>query len=405
MMRHATEPNAARLTELDWVRFAAFGLLVLYHVGMYYVSWSWHVKSPRPVPGLEAWMLLLNPWRLPLLFVVSGAATALMAAGGRPLARPRSLRLLLPLALGMVLVVPPQAYLEAQQRFGYGGGYGEFLRLYFTGYRGFCDRAGCLVLPTWNHLWFLPYLWLYTMLAAAAWRVAPQWHAAAFWRRLGSGTRLLWLPLVLLAVWRLTLFARFPSTHDFIHDAYDHTLYATLFMLGAALFGCREDTHGAWAGVVRWRWWALAGAVAAYIAQRAAFAHYGDSVPPVLFAGLRVLTAAMQWLPIVAVLGFARRHLAGRDGRWRRRATAAAFPFYVLHQTVIVLAAPALSRWHLPLALEVAILVALTVAACVIGFIIVRRLPTWLAMGFGYDAPAGRQRAYTAHSAEPPRPA
>ena len=34
-----------RLFFLDWLRIGAFALLVLYHVGMYYVSWSWHVKS------------------------------------------------------------------------------------------------------------------------------------------------------------------------------------------------------------------------------------------------------------------------------------------------------------------------------------------------------------------------
>jgi glucans biosynthesis protein C len=408
-MRHAnpadpTDP-APRLTELDWVRIAAFALLVLYHVGMYYVSWGWHVKSPRPAPGLETGMLLLNPWRLPLLFVVSGAATALMAASGRALVGPRSLRLLLPLALGMVLVVPPQAYLEAQQRFGYGGGYGEFLRLYFSGHRGLCDGAGCLVLPTWNHLWFLPYLWLYTVLAAAGWRAWPRWHAAPGWRWLGSGVRLLWLPVLLLALWRLTLFPRFPTTHDFIHDGYDHALYATLFVLGAALFGPRDDAHGAWAAAVRWRWWALAAAIGAHVVQRLAMVPDGGALAEPTLAALRVLSAAKQWLPVVAVLGFARRHLAGRDGPWRRRLTAAAFPFYVLHQTVIVLAAPPLSRLGLPLALEAAVLAGLTVAACVAGYAIVRRLPPWLALGFGHDAPARRRHAYTAHSAEPPRPA
>jgi hypothetical protein len=58
------------------VRILAFGLLVFYHVGMYYVSWDWHVKSPHAGPTLEPLMLLTSPWRMSLLFVVSGVATA-----------------------------------------------------------------------------------------------------------------------------------------------------------------------------------------------------------------------------------------------------------------------------------------------------------------------------------------
>ena len=49
-----------RRHDLDWVRVCAFGLLVLYHVGMYYVSWEWHVKSPAAGIALEPLMLLTN---------------------------------------------------------------------------------------------------------------------------------------------------------------------------------------------------------------------------------------------------------------------------------------------------------------------------------------------------------
>ena len=41
-----------RRHDLDWVRVCAFALLVLYHVGMYYVTWDWHVKSPAASEAL-----------------------------------------------------------------------------------------------------------------------------------------------------------------------------------------------------------------------------------------------------------------------------------------------------------------------------------------------------------------
>ena len=61
-----------RRIDLDWVRIGAFGLLIFYHVGMLYVSWEFHVKSTHRIAALEPLMLVLNPWRLALLFLVSG---------------------------------------------------------------------------------------------------------------------------------------------------------------------------------------------------------------------------------------------------------------------------------------------------------------------------------------------
>ena len=73
-----TAPGSERRIDLDWVRIAAFGLLIFYHVGMLYVSWGFHIKSAHQIAGLEPVMLVLNPWRLSLLFLVSGVATRFM---------------------------------------------------------------------------------------------------------------------------------------------------------------------------------------------------------------------------------------------------------------------------------------------------------------------------------------
>ena len=66
-----TVPAASqRLYFLDWLRIAAFAVLVLYHVGMYYVRWDFHIKSPFSAqvgPALEPWMKLTEPWRMSLL--------------------------------------------------------------------------------------------------------------------------------------------------------------------------------------------------------------------------------------------------------------------------------------------------------------------------------------------------
>ncbi|HEV8691115.1 MAG TPA: acyltransferase family protein, partial [Ideonella sp.] len=127
-MPDTTAPAPPRLYFLDWLRAAAFGLLILYHVGMYYVSWDWHIKSPHAGDAIEPLMMLSSPWRLALLFLISGAATSMMlrprsagAAQRRPFLRERAWRLLPPLAFAMLVVVPPQSYFEVVEQAGYHG--------------------------------------------------------------------------------------------------------------------------------------------------------------------------------------------------------------------------------------------------------------------------------------------
>src|SRR5262249_47717213 len=159
-----------RRHDLDFIRIGAFALLILYHVGMLYVPWDFHVKSTPAGKPLEAFMLALNPWRLALLFVVSGAATRFMARkfAARQLAGPRAVRLLVPLAFGMLLIVPPQSFVEVVEKYGYSGSFLEFYRDHYLAFYTFVTPAGGrtgLTLPTWNHLWFVAYLFVYTMLA------------------------------------------------------------------------------------------------------------------------------------------------------------------------------------------------------------------------------------------------
>lgn len=71
-------PSRDRLLFLDWLRIAAFALLVPYHTGMYYVTWNFHVKSLQASKTLEPWMMLSSPWRMSLIFLIAGAATAIM---------------------------------------------------------------------------------------------------------------------------------------------------------------------------------------------------------------------------------------------------------------------------------------------------------------------------------------
>ena len=159
-----------RRYDLDWLRIAAFAILILYHCGMFYVSWGWHVKSSHAGPLIEPLMQLANPWRLTLLFLISGAATRFMAdkmAAGSFL-KARMGRLWPPLILAVLIIVPPQTYYEVLEHVQENGlpkdvWLGDFYRRYITASGNWCDAEGCLLTPTYNHMWFVAYLILYTL--------------------------------------------------------------------------------------------------------------------------------------------------------------------------------------------------------------------------------------------------
>lgn len=373
-----------RRLDLDWIRIIAFGFLIFYHVGMLFVPWDFHVKSAHIVPGLEPLMLTLNPWRLFLLFLVSGAATRFMTMKLEPgaLFASRARRLLPPVLFGMLVIVPPQSYFQVVEKWGYSGDFAQFYTTHYLAFTGqFCRDGHCLILPTWNHLWFVVYLFLYTATLALVLIVAPALLRFVE-RRLApllSGAGLVILPVLLLAAYRLMLYPSFPQTNALVGDWYNHALYGTAFLFGY-LFALDE---GIVAATQRLRWPALAGALFCYATFILWRSLRQDDVPPTvtltLYSGFAY--AAFQWYCTLAILGFGRIWLT-RDHPARRYLTEAVFPFYIVHQTTIIATDHALRGLDLPVWSEAALVIAATAASCVLTYEIVRRV-SWLRPLFG----------------------
>lgn len=389
---------ATRRHDLDWIRVGAFLLLILYHVGMFYVPWDWHVNSPRPVDWLEPVMQLTNPWRLTLLFLVSGAATRFLferfetqgKGGARRFAGSRTVRLLPPLLFAMFVIVPPQSYyevVEAARGLGvadpaHSPWLADFWLKYAAGTGGWCDADGCLTTPTWNHMWFVAYLLVYSLLLAALLpvlrRLLPAMQAGLE-RGLRGWGLLLW-PVVWLALIRWTLAPVFPITHDLTGDWYNHALSFSAFLSGF-VSGRSEVLK---AGYERLRRPALVLALLAWAGWAAyAWAYRADdAVPPeALRAGMRLVYALDQWAFIVAILGYGARYM-NRSGPVLRYLTVGVFPFYIVHQTVIVVAAHNLAAWNLPQPLEAGLVIAATFAGCFAAYELARRAG-WLGLLLG----------------------
>jgi len=376
-----------RLPFLDGLRVTAFALLIPYHVGMYYVRWDWHVKSPAASDALEPFMALSYPWRLSLLFLIAGAACQGLCArlGGLGTLKDRSVRLLLPLLFGIAVMVTPQAYFEVLTKVPAqlpgDGGYLDFWWAYLHGGK-YCRGDDCMVVPTWNHLWFLPYLWVYAMLGAglAALRLRPRVLVLPDWAWL-------LLPAVPLALLRVFVLPHWPSTHDLVHDLYNHLQYGLVFAIGWA--SRTPLAQGLWPAALRLRWAALGLSLAGWVLMLyVVHAHRGQPWPDAVVMAYSTVRGLLGWWPIVAACGWAQR-VFSKPSALLRQASAAVFCLYILHQSVIVLLTQALRPLGLPWGLEALLLIVLTFAICALAYLGARRVPG-LALLLGIQR---RQRA------------
>jgi glucans biosynthesis protein C len=356
---------------MDWLRIGAFACLILYHVGMVFVPWGFHVKERPSVDWMTIPMLAVSPWRLTLLFVVSGyASRALLRRwrGPATFAWRRSVRLLVPLAFAVVVVVPPQPWVELVTQHGYARSFGHFwLHDFFR----FGHVAG-IGLPAWNHLWFVGYLWTYTVALALLTALPRPPQLQRWFDRLFGGMGAVLLPLGWLLATQVIVFQRWTDSQDVIHDGVAHLAYFPAFLFGFAL--ARSDR--VMAAIVRWHRPAGIAALAAWgVAVARELVWPGGATPPARFVDLLVWSRQVHcWGAIVALIGFAEVHL-NRDHRWRATLTEAVFPFYIIHQTAIVLAFYLLVPLALPTGLEFLALVTATVAACWLFYLGGREIP------------------------------
>ncbi len=388
--------NGTRRYDLDQLRVLAFGVLILYHVSMFYVAdWGWHIKSDRPSEALKNLMLLTSPWRMSLLFFLSGAALAFasrkISRGG--LVKLRLQRLVLPLVFSMAVIVPPQVYVELLTKEGAALSYSQFYTLYLdAGTSAYPEHQhGPLGLWTWNHLWFLAYLWHYTLLFVVAKPLLDR--GARF-----LADRPLSLPVIIglcalpLLAYRYFLLLHWEPSNALVDDWFNHARYLTVMFLGYVL-----ATHdGFWRVLGRHRWHLLGAAIIAYAGLL--LMYHG-----VMLQGKGQFFLRQAWVSadatlwLLAVLGLG-HHYLNRPSRVMRYMNEAILPLYILHQTLIVVIAFYLAPSGLPLGLEAALILAGTVAGCALGYEIIRRF--WITrLLFGLKLQVKGPRQSTASTA------
>lgn len=383
-----------RRHDIDFLRVFAFSLLILYHVGMFYVvDWGWHVKSAYQSEWLQLPMTFTNQWRMSLLFVISGLAISFVWPKYSPgkLALRRCWRLLLPLLFGLAFVVAPQPYYEALSNGVIEPGFIHFMSQYLT-FQDFPGEAWGgenIIVWTWNHLWYLPYVLFYTLLLIpiAMFLDGPGKPVRDAFRRL-RGPWIVLVPIVPLLVYGNFIFPRFPYiSHAFGDDWYAHAMYGTLFLYGYLVGGDERF----WAELKRLRKPLLLLGIASFTGLMA-MRELVPEEPGVLLDQARAFTIYLnRWTWILVLFAWG-HHLVRGPSKALSYATAAIFPWYILHQTITVVAGYELSRYSLGPVLEPLLVLGITVGGCLILYeYVIRRVPLLRPLfGLPYRDPSKR---------------
>lgn len=289
--------------------------------------------QPQGIDWLREAMRFTNRWRMPLIFMVSGGAI-MLALGNRmagAFALDRVRRLLLPLAFGMAVLIPPQVYLERVHSGRFTGSFWQWLPEAYSG----VYPAGNL---SWHHLWFVAYVLVFTfvLLPLFLWlRTTAGQTAQAAAARVMSRYGLQWLMALPLAASILWLVPISRNTNGLTGDWYGLAYYGTFLIYGAFIFG----SPAMLAALNHQRWSSLGVGIAAYATLYAVY--FKGVILPVIAPADRpiyaVLAAANTLAWLFAAIGFANRYLTMRP-KFLAHATEAVYPVYMLHQTVTVIA-------------------------------------------------------------------
>lgn len=328
----AVAQGRVRRHDIDWIRIFAVLLLVPFHTARIFnigeggLGEPFYAKSDVLSRPLSHFITFLDIWHMPLLFAVAGAATwyALGFRSGRQYAAERFKRLLIPFIFGVLVIVPPQTFFGAVQAGNYDGSLLGYWPHFFTDSSDGTGYAGGF---TPAHLWFIMYLFLNSVLGLAlllylrgvsGQRIVSR---LADWCRRPGVIFLFAVPLLLAA----RLLGDIADPNPLRHLLF---FFAGYLLMANPRFQAIVDRAKGSALLL-----GVTSAVVVGVVSARGVDLGGANAPQSL--AYQLVGNLGAWVWIIAILGYGRQFLNVSNGLLRY-ASEAAYPFYILHQTVIV---------------------------------------------------------------------
>lgn len=361
-----------RLYYIDWIRILLILSVFFFHVGMVFNGWNWHIKNDVHLDSLNSLMAFLHSWRMPLLFLVSGAGTrfALGFRTPRRYLEERTRRLFLPLVFGILVLVPVQVYVERIDS------YTGLFDFYTHFFEGVYPRGNF----SWHHLWFIAYLFFISIIFVPfifffrsgfySRVVEPGFEAMASWK---GGLSLFFVPILLS---QILLRPYFPEeTHAFHNDWAFMTLFFIYFILGFSIFGNTRVVGHLTNQRRIWLWGAVI-SVAVWIWL------LDFSSTAVVQTARDATSLLMSWLISLAVLGYGSKYL-NKNHQLRKPLNKAIYPFYLIHQPVLVVIGYWVVAMPIAIAEKALLLIGWSLVTIIALYVLLVIRPGYLASCFG----------------------
>lgn len=314
----SNEPSSVstRRYDIDALRSIALLMLILYHVAISFQSWAHTLVFPQHTSSLEGlWKALgiMNVWRIPLLFFISGMGVyfAIQRRRAGALLKERTCRILLPYLFGFFVIAPLQ------------------LMMGFAYY-----NQPIVYIPNAGHLWFLGHIYVYVTILFPFFFWLKRHERSVFMEKIRSGLR--FSPLLLLFSLPVLLGAHGLQPESYTR--YFDTLHGLVLGFSCFFLGFFLSAlgHPFWQATIRLRWFNLLAGLALFLNRLLVYVPKEMEAPDALNG-----FETMLWM--FALLGFAAKHL-NRRSAFLHYLSSAVYPVYILHMPVQF----ALGLWILP---------------------------------------------------------
>ncbi|SFW21454.1 acyltransferase family protein [Cellulophaga fucicola] len=315
--------NKKRRYDLDWFRVIAILAVYVHHICMPFNGDKFHIMNLDSSKLLDDIMVFFEQFRLPLLFLISGTGT-MLAFSKRTwfqFLKERSTRLIIPLVFGIFFIIPPQTYYEYIDK------YTNYIEVYKSG-----------LFPT-NHLWFIENLFVLSVVLIPLILLIKSSKSIKFINALdviSSKTYGILLWVIPLLIGTILLKKIYPDESKNITNL-SSTFYYGYFFISGILFATSKNI---------WKYLKLhrkLNLIAFIVSSILFYTYYflpNEYVSPYVSKSVRwsiwyVVCALVSWTLITTLLGYGQIWFH-KKSELLKKCNEAIYPFYILHQTIII---------------------------------------------------------------------